>query len=154
RILGSMTSLSSPVVAPRSIATGIPAMPGLPVLGNLLAFRRDRLGLYEETARLGRLARISLGHIPVYVVTCADLAREVLVDQAANFQKSAGMKFLHPLLGDGLLTSEGETHRQHRKLLAPAFAPKRLASYGEIMVAETREQIARWSPQDRVDLAG
>ena len=70
------------------------------------------------------------------------------------FKKSAGIQFLRPLLGDGLLTAEGELHRQHRKLLAPAFAPRRLASYGEVMVAETREQIARWSPGDRIDLAG
>jgi cytochrome P450 len=77
----------------------------------------------------------------------------VLVDQAASFRKSAGLQFLRPLLGDGLLTAEGEPHRQHRKLLAPAFAPKRLAGYGEIMVAETRAQLARWSPGDRIDLA-
>jgi cytochrome P450 len=147
-----MTSPSSHPAAPHGTAGGIPTVPGLPVLGNLLTFRRDRLGLYEEAARRGPFARLSIAHVPVYVVTCADLAREVLVDQAANFQKSVGIKFLMPLLGDGLLTSEGETHRQHRKLLAPAFAPRRLASYGEIMVAETREQLARWSPGDRIDL--
>src|SRR5262249_11353941 len=90
---------------------------------------------------------------PVYIATCADLAHEMLVAQAASFRKSAGIQFLRPLLGDGLLTAEGEPHRQHRKLLAPAFAPRRLASYGAIMVEETREQIARWSPGDRIDLA-
>jgi len=52
-----------------------------------------------------------------------------------------------------LLNSEGEPHRRHRKLLAPAFAPRRIASYGEIMIHETREQLARWSPGDRIDLA-
>jgi cytochrome P450 len=148
-----MASMSSPLAAPSHIVDGIPAVPGLPVLGNLLAFRRDRLGLHDEASRLGPIARLSLGHIPVYVVTCGDLARDVLVDHAARFQKSAGMQFLRPLLGDGLLSAEGEPHRRHRKLLAPAFAPKRIASYGEIMIHETREQLSRWSPGDRIDLA-
>jgi len=147
-----MASLSSPV-APRHIVDGIPAVPGLPVLGNLLAFRRDRLGLHERAARLGPIARLSLAHIPVYVVTCGDLAHDVLVDLAASFRKSAGLLFLRPLLGNGLLTAEGELHRSHRKLLAPAFAPRRIASYGEIMVEETRAQLARWSPGERIDLA-
>src|SRR5215468_8341722 len=98
-----------------------------------VAVRRDRLALQEQAARLGPIARISLGHIPLYIVTCGDLAHEVLVEHAASFQKSSGIQFLRPLLGDGLLTAEGEPHRQHRKLLAPAFTPRRLASYGAIM---------------------
>jgi cytochrome P450 len=125
----------------------------LPVLGNLLAFARDRLGLEDAAAQLAPLARISLVKIPLYLISCGDLAREVLVDRAADFKKSAGLRFLRPLLGDGLLTAEAEPHRKHRKLLAPAFAPKRIASYGEIMIHETREQLARWSPGQHIDLA-
>jgi len=149
-----METMSSPAAAssPGTIAR-IPSLPGLPVLGNLIAFSRDRLGLQDQAARLGPLVRMSLVNIPVYIISCADLARDLLVDRAASLQKSAGLQFLRPLLGDGLLTSEGEPHRHHRKLLAPAFTPKRIASYGEIMVHETREQLARWSPGDRIDLA-
>src|SRR6185503_19925473 len=149
-----MASLSTSLLMPRPVVEGIPALPGLPVLGNLLAFRRDRLAVQDDASRLGPIARVTLGYIPVYVVTCADLAHAVLVDHAASFHKSAAMQFLRPVLGDGLLSAEGEPHKRHRKLLAPAFAPKRLASYGEVMVAETREQLARWSPEECVDLAG
>src|SRR5262245_5977202 len=148
-----MASLSSDLIAPATIVDAIPAVPGLPLIGNLIAFRRDQLGLHDAAARLGPIARISLGPIPVYIATCAELAHEVCVAQAARFCKSAGIQFLQPLLGDALMTAEGGPHRQHRKLLAPAFAPRRLASYGAIMVEETREQIARWSPGDRIDLA-
>ncbi|HEX4421438.1 MAG TPA: cytochrome P450 [Kofleriaceae bacterium] len=144
--------MSSPVVAPRGAVSSVPAIPGLPLIGNILAFRADRLGLFEQAAELGPLARLALGPFPVYVVTCADLAREILVDQADHFKKSAGLQLLRPLLRDGLLTAEHELHRRHRKLLAPAFAPRRIAAYGQLMVEETREQLARWSPGDRVDL--
>ena len=147
--VASSNSLSSPPAAVQSI----PAVPGLPVLGNLLEFRRDRLGLQDKAALVGPIARLSLVHVPFYVVTDAELARQVLVDDAASYKKSAGLQYLAPLLGEGLLTSEGATHKQHRKLLAPAFAPKRLAAYGETMVAETVTQLATWHPGMEIDLS-
>jgi cytochrome P450 len=125
----------------------------LPLLGNLLQFRRDRLGLQDEAARVGPIARLQLAHIPIYIITDADVAHQVLVAEADKFQKSAGLHFLEPLLGEGLLTAEGETHKRHRKLLAPAFAPRRLAAYGETMVAETERQVASWYSGKRIDLA-
>src|SRR2546423_13201373 len=131
----------------------IPQVPGLPLIGNLLDFRRDRLGLQDHAARTGPIARVQLAHIPVYIVSDADLAHEVLVVQNDAFSKSAGLQFLNPLLGEGLLTAEGEPHKRHRKLLAPAFAPKRLAAYGEIMVEETAKQVAGWRAGDRIDLS-
>jgi cytochrome P450 len=135
------------------MATAIPAVPGLPFVGNLFQFRRDRLGLQEDAARIGPIARVQLAHIPIYVVTDADLAHEVLVVQAASFTKSRGLQFLRPMLGDGLLTAEGEVHKRHRKLLAPAFAPKRLAAYGEVMVAETAHQLGTWRTGQHIDLS-
>ena len=145
-----MASLTSVIAPPVS---SVPSVPGLPLVGNLLQFRRDRLGLQDTAAKVGPIARVMLGHIPVYIVTDADLAHEVLVEQAGSFKKSAGIQFLRPMLGDGLLLSEGDTHKRHRKLLAPAFAPKRLEKYGEIMVEETRTQLARWHQGQRVDIS-
>ena len=148
-----MTSPSNPLVVPRFVADRVPAVPGLPLIGNLLAFRRDQLALQDRAAALGPLARLTMGPYPVYVVTAADLAHEVLVEHAARYRKSPGLGFLRPLLGDGLLTADAEVNRRHRKLLAPAFAPRRLAAYGELMVGETRAQLARWRAGDHRDLA-
>ncbi len=145
--MAALTSAIAPAVL------SVPSVPGLPLVGNLLQFRRDRLALQDHAARIGPIARLMLAHIPVYVVTDADIAHDVLVDKAASFKKSAGLQFLRPMLGDGLLLAEGETHKRHRKLLAPAFAPKRLEKYGEIMVQETETQVARWRRGQRVDLA-
>jgi len=153
--MATATSNSSILRNGAPVVATIPAVPGYPVIGNLLAFRRDKLGLQDEAARIGPIARFSIFHIPVYVITDADLAHQVLVDSDATFIKSAGLQFLRPLLGDGLLTAEGATHKRHRKLLAPAFAPKRLAAYGEGMVAETEAQVRSWggAPGKQVDLA-
>jgi cytochrome P450 len=135
-----------------SLTSTVPLVPGLPLVGSLFAFRRDRLALQAEAATLGPIARFELGPIRVHVVTDADLAHEVLVDQADKFKKSRALQYLIPVLGDGLLTAEGETHKRHRKLLAPAFAPKRLSAYGDVMVGETIKQVERWHGQ-QVDLA-
>ena len=107
-------------------------MPGLPLVGNLLAFRRDRLAVQDAAAALGPIGRFSIGPFHIYVVTDADLAWQVLVDDDAAYRRSAGLHFLRPMLGNGLLTSEDPLHKRHRKLLAPAFAPRRLAAYGEV----------------------
>jgi len=125
---------------------------GLPLLGNLLQFRADRLALQDAAARTGPLARVQLAHLPIYIVTDAEMAHQVLVEQASSFVKSAGLAILKPLLGEGLLTAEGEPHRRHRKLLAPAFAPKRLSAYGAAMVEETLRTVTSWRAGQRIDL--
>ena len=148
-----MATTTSPFRSPAAPVTSIPPVPGLPLLGNLLEFRKDRLALQDRAAAIGPIARMSLAHVPIYVVTDADLAHEVLVDQAASYGKSAGLQFLKPMLGDGLLTAEAGPHKRHRKLLAPAFAPKRLSAYGATMVEETRIQIESWRGGKHVDLS-
>lgn len=148
-----MATSSSPLSNPGRIVESIPALPGLPLLGNILEFRKDRLGLSDRAQRLGGIARLSMAHIPVYTITDADMAHQVFVTDADAFKKSAGLRFMKPLLGEGLLSAEFDVHKRHRKLLAPAFAPKRLAAYGDVMVGEALKQIAKWRAGERIDLS-
>ena len=145
-----MAALNSVISAP---VESIPVVPGLPLVGNVFQFWRDRLELQDRAAEVGPIARIMLAKFPLYMVTDANLAHEVLAEQAGSFKKSRALQFLRPMLGDGLLLAEGETHKRHRKLLAPAFSPKRLEKYGEIMVDETVTQLARWRHGQRIDIA-
>jgi cytochrome P450 len=133
----------------------VPSIPGrLPLIGNMLQFRKDRLALHEQAARIAPIARMWLGPIPVDVCTDADLAHAILVEHADAFEKARGLSvFLKPLLGEGLLSAKSELHRRHRKLLAPAFAPKRIAAYGETMVGETARQVATWTDGQTIDVA-
>ncbi len=145
-----MAFLTSVIAPP---VHSVPPVPGLPILGNFIQFRRDRIALQDLAAKTAPFSRVQLIHVPAYVITDADLAHELFVEQAPQFRKSAGLNFLRPMLGDGLLLSEGATHKRHRKLLAPAFSPKRLAAYGTIMVEETEKQLATWTHGRRIDLA-
>jgi cytochrome P450 len=83
------------------------------------------------------------GPFKAVVVSEPKLARAVLVENADAFVKSYGLAlFARPLLGAGLLTSEGEAHKRRRRMLSPVFSPRRIAGYAEIMV-ERAERSAR-----------
>jgi len=56
------------------------------------------------------------------------------------------------LLGDGLLTSEGDHHRRQRRLVQPAFHRDRLAGYGAIMVERTAMVREQWKSGPTFDV--
>jgi cytochrome P450 len=121
----------------------IPRLPGYPVLGNLPAFRGDRVAfLRDAAARWPEACATRIGIAEVVILSSPELVHEVLVTQEAAFSKSLGLTvFARPLLGDGLLTSHGERHRRQRRLMAPAFVHKRIAAYAEV-IAERAERAA------------
>ena len=71
--------------------------------------------------------------------------RHILLDNAANYTKTeVGRRILEPGLGRGLLTSEGETWRRHRRIMAPSFDPRSVAGYAPIMTGVSEELLAKW----------
>ena len=124
----------------------ISTIPGLPLLGNTLDLRRDPLALWSRLApEFGDVCRYFIMRTPVIAVTSAPLAYSVLVENESSFGKERILRiFGGPLLGNGLITSDGEFHRRQRRLLAPAFAPKRLALYAQDMVATAERVMAGW----------
>ena len=125
-----MAATSSPAETPRIDNP----LPGHPILGHLGWFRNDRVGMLLRLAE-NDLVAMRMGFVRrVVVISSPALVQEVLVAEAASFAKAPGLGiFLRPVLGDGLLTSEREVHARQRRLLAPAFAPKRIASYAATM---------------------
>ncbi len=80
-----------------------------------------------------------------FIINEPGAIRHVLLDNAANYVKSEiGRRLLEPGLGRGLLTSEGETWRQHRRIMAPAFDPRSVAGYAPIMTDVTEALLAKW----------
>jgi cytochrome P450 len=73
------------------------------------------------------------------------LAGRLLADLAPGTTKSPGLQRTRVLLGDGLLTSEGDAHRRARRLVAPAFSPRRLAAYTEGFSERTEAHVGQWS---------
>ncbi len=140
----------------RERPTPIPRLAGHPVIGHLPAFRNDRIGTF---LRLGKthpeIVELSMGIVRRLVVATAPaLANEILVTKQSSFVKAPGLAiFLRPVLGEGLLTSEHAVHERQRRLLAPAFAPKRIASYAETMAERAQRCASRLRDGESVDVA-
>jgi Cytochrome P450 len=56
------------------------------------------------------------------------------------------------LLGDGLLTTDGDVHRRQRRLVQPAFHRQRVESYGDTMAQRAEELAGRWRDGSTVDV--
>jgi cytochrome P450 len=81
----------------------------------------------------------------IFVINQPEGIRHILLDNAANYRKSeVGRRVLEPALGRGLLTSEGDTWRRHRRIMAPAFDPRGIAGYATIMAEVTQTLLAEW----------
>jgi cytochrome P450 len=80
------------------------------------------------------------------------LAGELLAGHAADTVKGPGQQRVRHLLGDGLLTSEGEAHGRARRLVAPVFSPRRLDGYSSVFAQCTRDQLAGWSDGASMDM--
>ena len=125
-----------------------------PLLGDLPAFQMDSTGFLSRIAReQGDVARFRLGGTEAFLLTHPDCIRQVLVDRAPEFSKGRLMQRARRLLGDGLLTSEGEAHRLQRRRIQPVFTRERLHSYFAMIPEIGREHCADWCDGTRVNLA-
>src|ERR1700742_3943261 len=113
----------------------------------------DRIRLLEHVgAGIPRIGRTNFGRVDVVLLNTPELVPELLLERVDDFRKSPILRTLaRPLLGEGLLTSEGETHREHRKLVAPAFAHQRVAKYAEVMTEHASAAQAAWREGERID---
>lgn len=82
----------------------------------------------------------------VYVLGHPDVVREVFVRQAGRLAKAHGYRRLAVLMGDGLLTSNGDLHASQRRRLLPSLAPERVRSFASEAAAIADEATSRWEP--------
>lgn len=123
-----------------------PGPSGRPVVGSLLEFNRDQYGFTERCAReYGDIAYYEIMGTPFYQVNSPDGIEHVLVHNNQNYVKGEiFQESLGPILGTGLLNSEGEFWRRQRHRIGPAFEPDRIAEYAETMVERSQQTAAQW----------
>jgi cytochrome P450 len=125
-----------------------------PIVGHLRAFRSHPLQFLTKLAReYGDLAYFRVASQHLYLVNHPDLVREILVTNQGNFIKSRALQRARVLLGEGLLTSEGQFHLRQRRLVQPAFHRERLAGYASVMSALGVRIRDRWIPGSTVDVS-
>ena len=81
-----------------------------------------------------------------YLLGRPEHAEHVLAANQDNYVKAVTYRPLRALIGDGLLTSEGEHWRQHRRLAQPLFSRRHVATFGPAMTEAAQRMIARWDP--------
>jgi cytochrome P450 len=123
-------------------------------LGRARAMLRDPLpmllGGYEK---YGPVFTLRLLTSNVIVLLGPEANHHLLVSNASNFSwREGSMANLIPLLGDGLLTIDGDFHRRSRKIMLPAFHRERIAAALDTMIAETDAAMSDWRAGDRIDL--
>ena len=123
----------------------VPGPRGRRLLGSLLEVRRDRLSFVTHaTQEYGDLICFRMGPKSLYLLNHPDYARHVLCDNETNYRKGLGLIEAKPLLGEGLLTSDGEMWASQRRLLQAAFHNKRMDDFSNSMVDAAEATLERW----------
>jgi cytochrome P450 len=129
-----------------------PPGPGWSGLAALRAFRRDPIGLLEELATYGDCVRVRVPGRYAFLLNHPDLVRGVFVTDHRAFHKGPTIQAAKMLLGESLLTSEGEHHRKQRRLIQPMFHHDRIASYADAMVRGATMTAERWHDRQELDV--
>ena len=116
--------------------------------------RRNPILLFEYlAAKFGRAAHYRIVKSDVVLLNDPADIREVLVDKAHLFIKERTQRRMKILLGDGLITSDGETHKRHRRIAAPAFHRQRIQAYAGAIVEHAAAMRDEWQPGKQIDVA-
>ena len=119
----------------------------------LIRFARRRLPFMIESAKkYGDIVFFKVGNERIYLFNHPDLIRDVLVTNQKNFTKSRALVRAKRVLGEGLLTSEGEFHLRQRRLAQPAFHRDRISVYGRSMVEYADRTRSRWTDGRSLDV--
>lgn len=113
---------------------------GLPLLWEL---RADYLGFVSRLQRdHGDLTRMRLGNEDAWDLLSPDLVREALITHADHLIRwERGIAVFEQVFGQSVLVTEGDTWQRQRRMLMPAFSPKRVAGYAQLMTDAARSAL-------------
>jgi cytochrome P450 len=134
-----------PTAPPRSAVRS-----DLAALRNVLRNPSGFLLTLSEAA--GDIAQFSAGPVRIVSINRADLAQQVLVEQADAFRKMPAVRVIGALTGNGLLINEDAVWRRHRRLAAPAFQHRRIAAYADTIAALAARTVASWQEGEVLDI--
>ena len=120
---------------------------------HLRAMQRDAIGfLRRAAAEYGDITHFTFGPQHVYLVNHPDMIHDVLVRYGRSFQKGRALQRTKIVLGEGLLTSEGDQHKRQRRLAQPAFHRDRIERYGEVMIDRAARLRETWRDGQELDV--
>jgi cytochrome P450 len=130
-----------------------PGPAGKVLIGSLLDLQRDILGFISGSIReYGDVVGFRVFGKPFCILGHPDLIEQVLVRDAGQFIKSLDYRKLSAVVGQGLLTSEGEVWRRQRKLAQPLFHNDRVKAYVPIFVRQAQRLVKEWDARSDTDV--
>ena len=151
-----MSSLDDSARAP-VLPAPVPQRARLPLFEFFRTLRDNMIATYAEEDYERDIVQRKMFGRSRFLVNEPGAIKHVLLDNAANYRKSEiTRRILEPGLGRGLITSEGETWRRHRRIMSPAFDHRSIVSYSSIMTGAAQELLADWSSRGtgaRIDVA-
>jgi len=139
-----MSSRDDSVIAP-VLPAPVPRRGRMPLFRFFRTLRDNMIATYGEEAYERDIIERKMFGRSRFLVNEPAAIKHVLLDNAANYQKTEiTRRILEPGLGRGLITSEGETWRAHRRTMSPAFDHRSIVSYAPIMTGAAQELLANW----------
>jgi cytochrome P450 len=138
-----------------SVVTKFPPGPTHKMPGKLLRqFIHDPINTLSDIAReYGDISYFRLGREYVYLINNPYHIEKVLIYDHRNFKKGKRLQTAKAVLGEGLVTSEGEFHNRQRRLIQPIFHPKQIITYSNIMTYYATRVRDGWNDGDTVDIS-
>ena len=136
-------------VSARAASLSVPGPRGTQAARTLAGMLGDPLnGYLRLAATYGDAVRVPFTpRRSFFLLTRPEHAEHVLATNQDNYMKAFTYRPLRALVGNGLLTSEGETWRRHRRLIQPALSRRTVAGFGPHMTAAARRLAGRWQQQ-------
>jgi cytochrome P450 len=134
-----------PAARKRLVPPSPPRAPdNMTAFGRMRAIRVSPIGSWSQRAYEEDIVRGRFFGRSSFILNNPDAIRHVLVDNYENYTRTpAGIRVLRPVLGQGLLISEGRAWKHQRRTLAPAFTPRAVMTLVPHMVAATDDTIAK-----------
>lgn len=131
-----------------------PGPEGRFVVGNTLAYAKDPLSFIRQSAAdYGSIATYRIGGEQIYQLSSPEFVQQVLVQDNQHYVKGdLFQNALRPVLGNGLLTSEGEFWRDQRHTMQPSFHPDAMQAYADVMVDYTERMLTDWQDGETRDI--
>src|SRR5512140_1346916 len=142
-----MTPMTTPPDHPSPTTSSVDRrLPPTPSSSNLRELIRDPLNFFESlTKQYGDIVCYRPAPDPAYLINHPDFVRHVLLDNNRNYSKATSSNVIfNKIVGEGLLTSEGEVWRKQRRMMQPAFHHTRLEQLDVMISDATAAMLENW----------
>src|SRR5215475_11166745 len=132
-----------------------PGPKGSLIMGVMRDFNRDTLGFVTRCRDYGDVVHTRFLYVHAYFLYNPNDIESLLTTNAKSYRKAQSLRspFFHRLVGNGLVTSEGDFWRRQRRLAQPAFHRQRISSYGDVMVEYAIRQMNKWHSGAVLDIS-